>query len=844
MTARSITPKYFLLCLPLVLLWSCAKPDSSQTENSQGEFAFKTPFQDESEFIVQTIVTALGELAEYAGSGNLESVRGIKVTTSEKPDSERGKLAYEISVKSRQQNPGIHVVLVINQPIWEPALYLDLARLLIKQVKQDRTNTATVANPTLLTSLTDLSPEKIEKQNQQVSSWLKDDIFSPRLHEQAALLLGAFALREYSGDYYDVRYPLCLMTAHLAFAKSLSAPSSLTPEGQVAEAILYALMNNQKTALEKVLALPDDKEMLAWKRALFARITGDYRPLAAVKDQTLLERILYLDARSRSLSIDEAWEEIQSKKWPVKSDFCRIANSSSYSVGLGHYLQETSLAMEMQESIKIMTLSLGRELTPNNWIKELNRLPVTCFDPTQPPTAKLRVIGSGQWAIFLQRHLCHTLQHNYDFLQRKWGVPDAAKEYSDVINQELAQLRLFPFVQRKNCTTVEELKKSSDACGRVICETPQLLSPRLWNYFWDKVSFSEPYIPGGIPDVCQWHKHNPPPGTAYHPRPRFNHASLSRQIDTEKRFDQLLAMAPYDLNVISGWLMIKAKGQGANAVFESVQEAYRPVREYSVTALLELAKRTTNSPAKYEQFMSEAAAHNANCYFGLGRYFADRNDTNKAVLYYEKGVNLCSDEVLVANQCDWLVWHYYSTGKTNEAEALADRAAEVYSYNGLKVKGDLLFAQGNFPKSLDYYLKIEERYNRPDAVVAWCRDYKARTGDQQYDREITKRLTTLFPRGIEKVSPPSFRGPATAGVVVMEENELVRAAGLKTGDVIVALNGDRVYDLDQYCYLRDQSKVPEMHFIFWNGREYKETKASPPQHRFKVVFSTYPPASR
>jgi len=49
----------------------------------------------------------------------------------------------------------------------------------------------------------------------------------------------------------------------------------------------------------------------------------------------------------------------------------------------------------------------------------------------------------------------------------------------------------------------------------------------------------------------------------------------------------------------------------------------------------------------------------------------------------------------------------------------------------------------------------------------------------------------------------------------------------------------RVYDLAQYIYLREKLQDPLMRFIYWNGKAYAETSASPPNHRFGVQFSTY-----
>src|SRR5258707_15317749 len=76
-------------------------------------------------------------------------------------------------------------------------------------------------NISLLAKLTDGTARTIEKENLSLSYDLENDFSNPALHEQAAVLLGAFTLREHSGDFYEIRSPLCRITAHLAMARYL-----------------------------------------------------------------------------------------------------------------------------------------------------------------------------------------------------------------------------------------------------------------------------------------------------------------------------------------------------------------------------------------------------------------------------------------------------------------------------------------------------------------------------------------------------------------------------------------------------------------------------------------------
>jgi S1-C subfamily serine protease len=63
---------------------------------------------------------------------------------------------------------------------------------------------------------------------------------------------------------------------------------------------------------------------------------------------------------------------------------------------------------------------------------------------------------------------------------------------------------------------------------------------------------------------------------------------------------------------------------------------------------------------------------------------------------------------------------------------------------------------------------------------------------------------------------------------------------MKTGDIIVAVNGIRVHNFAQYGCGRETGMTPEMTLIIWQGNQYHEIKASPPNHRFGADMGDYP----
>ncbi len=816
----------------LGLLSGCNRqPQDSQRaqQTSPTADSFRTHFQDESQFIVEAVLTDLAEMAVYAQNG--QRPVEVAVAATERPGSQFRQPSYEVKIVTGKKV--VRKRLDVVGPIWSPELYEDFARTLLgggsaASSREDRNDVS------VLVALTDLRASTIETENQRISGLLEWNFNDPELHEKAAVVLGTFALREFSGDFYDVRPPLCRMTAHLALARALSGKSGGGVNGRAAEVLLLTLMNNQKSALEKLAVLESEPRLKPWANALRVRNTYDYRPLQGAIRRTRLESVMFYNAISQCISSDAGWEELGSDVVDSSSDFARIALAGNFSVGLGHVLVESSLPLELAEIMKLRSLvSGGGSANGEELIKFLNQIPERCF---LAGTNRVRIIGPGQWAMFLQRHLCHVLVHHFTFLHSMWGVPDEARDFAAQADAQFGKLSLYPFVRRFNATTEAEYHRAVDGGVLVIMTTPHWVAPGIWNHLSSRPRFAARYWPGFNSHVDEWHKHNPPPGTAYDPGPRLAYPSLVNRSDSVTVLGQLHELAPYDASIADGLLERKYHG---NETFQQAEGTLRPLLAYSARQNLRLAKHASGDPVQYEEIMVRYAKLNPAGYFTLGRYFADRQAVEKAAEYYEKGVQLGADAVQMSNNCDWLVRYYFNKGEREKAEALADRAAEVYSSAGLRAKAGLMEMENKYEEALEYYRRNEERYDQPGPLVGFCVRYKAETADSRFEKLVQERFKTLFPRGIEQVKASDFKSAPTEGVLISEDNDALRQAGLKKGDLIVALDGMRVYDMTQYLYVRELTNATDMSFIVWNGREFSEKNAHPPKRRFGVPFTHY-----
>jgi hypothetical protein len=830
-----------LMCLlsAMILTEGCKPKPSIEPSVQPAATAnyFQTQFQTESQYIVEAIVSDLAEQMYYGASHKLPDPEHFSIVAMEKPDSSPDAPTYELSIRLDANQAELKCDVSVNGPIWSPAVYQNLASQLSRAVGLSSSKSSPIEDTKLLLKLSDGTPETIERENQRLSADLENDFCNPSLHEQAALLLGGFLLRDHSGKFFDIRAPLSRLTAHLAMAQFLRGTNSASINGQMAEAMMLTLAGDQALAIERLNEIgtnnPDGSPM---NRALRARNTGDYRPLEKMDGLSRIEVVAWFSAFADYVAASMAWPKLSDDQKQT-IDFVRAANQESYSVEMGHQLLAVSVPLELQEISSVYSLTHPEKLTKNGLVKALNELPERCFIQSGKDV-HVRIIGWGQWAAFLQRHLCHAIEQNFYFLNSMWSVPDDAKQFAAEYEKAFGSLRLYPFVRRFNCTDVDAYHQAVDDGFKVTVATPQFVPVECWNYLCYKVPFAPLYRPNPNPHINEWHNHNPPPGTVYDLYPRLNHPSLVNRPDAVERFKQLETLAPYDNRIISFLISHQFNNK---PTYEQATNLFQALLPYSTYAMRTVANTVYDQPEMYQKLTLQAAALDPVFYYNLGEYEINRQEEDLAAKYIDQACSEDPDAVRVANRAIWRVRFYLKHGQTDKARKIADDAGEVYSSYGLEAKAIFYEETTNYDGAFEWYAKNEERYEDSQPLIEFCLRYKKLTGDSRFEPEVKKRLNKLFPAGIEKTSITDFHGPPTDGVLIRQQSSLLTAADLRAGDVIVALNGTRTHTFNQYVYVRESEAMPGLDLIVWQGTEYHEIKANPPNHVFGADFGDYRP---
>jgi tetratricopeptide (TPR) repeat protein len=600
--------------------------------------------------------------------------------------------------------------------------------------------------------------------------------------------------------------------------------------------MIVTASGNERDALRKLEQIQANTSTLEiWQQVLRTYNTWDYRPLANAKDPSQLERIAWFSAVVASADLNMEWEKLTKKDLELP-DFVRVANCGGYSVQTGHVLSRLSLQQEQKEIKEIYASSRGKELKDRELVEALNQLPERCFT-TEGKRVEVRVIGWGQWAMLLQRHLCHSIQQTYYFMNQKLGWRDEAKEFSAQCDQKFSGLRLYPFVRRLTAADEASYRQSVDDGFAVTVATPHLVSPDVWNYLCWKPSFAELYSPNPNPHVNEWHKHNPPPGTVYNIHPRLHHPSLVNREDIVAILEQLHAAAPHNQTIARNYTDYKYPK--VKATYDQLVEIYGPVLDYNPYPMLLCANAIKDQPEKYEALMLKVCALNPARYTELADYFYYRTNLAKAIYYAEQRFELDPDKVGVSHRVGWMISYYLENGNQKRAKELADFGGEVYSSGGLLAKAGYYEQLEQYQSAFEWYIKNEDRYGHWRSLVNFCLRYRTKTDDNRFHSEVEKRVSKIFPKGFRKVTLDDYSAPPKFAVSINEDSDLLREVGLKKGDVIVAVDGIAVNGILQYSYIRDANDSPQLDLIVWDGNQFREVNASPPNRRFKANFDDY-----
>jgi tetratricopeptide (TPR) repeat protein len=791
---------------------------------------------DEESWIVATIARDVAEMLRYAAGSSPPAGKDLdfSVKADPGPGSSGPRYAVTVSVV-----PGVPVTvpLTFTDHLFAPDSYLPLASELAHALAL--TLPPGSGESRILDVLLDPRSSVLERESQRVSRRLAETMLEPTAHEEAALVLGALALREAAGARADTRHTLCRMAAHLTMARVARGEGG-SALGRYGDAALRTLVRRQADALERIAALERERKPLpggaAWLRTLRIRNTSDWRVLAKPVRASLLERLEHYRALQDSLGASAATTFLRSFPAERMSDWARVAFQGA-SVEQGNLLGPDLIRLELLDAAETWQAYHGKA-APADVAEALNSLPERLLVLDDAGRTTPRVIGWGVWARFFQRNLRFEAWSWSRFASKTLGTPEAARAFRQAAIEPLSRLDVFPLELATWAQAIESggkamlegtpqdlAKLRHETCEKAVPpmkRSPELLPAEIWVQAEDaciQEMQRQPLSP-------RWFTTPVPFGTGLLDTGRRVVAARAKR-DVPALFTAVHSLAPFDAS------LVRALAAMRELSFEEKAKLFGPLADYDVAAMVDLARTRAADPALVLPIYAKATAINPDYFFELGHYLVDLDRDGEAVVAYEKGIRLARDRVRASNSVLWLVGHYCDEGRLGRAREVAEMAAEVYSGQGLATMGYLMERLGRYDEARDWYQKIVERYDDRDEIDAFYVRYDHRVGDGRFRAETDAAMRRLFPRGLERVSLPGLKPPPQRSpdeVVVGGRSWRSTRFGLAKDDLVVALNGYRVRNDDQYQCLWTFDDDSEAAVIVWREGRFLEIKG-----RMKVI---------
>jgi tetratricopeptide (TPR) repeat protein len=790
--------------------------------------SLRSAYPSEEAWIVGEILRDIAEMAAHAHRVPIDSVELSQDLAPEVPLP-----AVQVSVRAGNL-ARYDGTLSLEGWLWNADNYAEVAAALLGPGLPSSPREISLPE-----TLLDARASVLAQESARISELLAADMRDASAHEEAALVLAAFALREAAYAFEDIRFLLGRMTAHLAVARSLRGPETPGPAGAIAEAALLTLAGRQQEALAAFEHLPDRSPAgAAWRNALYLYSTYDWRGRPG-GGESLLEQVQRFRALVKSLRSTTAVARFETAESSELADWGRIVTWDYSNAASDSSFVTTQMERELGELQEVWTLTRNDQMSPQNLTEALNVQAERLVGETGP-----RVLGWGTWAAFYQRHIAGILVATHQMLDRSLGMPERAAEYTRGARELFSGLTLHPIVDvrrtRRAGGPAEETLGVDESIA-LTRRSPELVNARNWEFLADTALHL--MRKRGMPEAQSW----------------FSRTILETSvIDTpvrcrlfgnvagkaERLPSALRRIAPEHPRVIE---VVLANLSESEKTIDRVTRELGNRVEFDLAALREIVDVAEEEPEKALPVRERICDLDANECSDLGWALVRLDRPVEAAAAFQRAIDEAPDRIDVCNNTDWIVNYYFDQGRVGEARAIADMAAEVYCAAGLDTRAYFSERMGRRVEAEEWYRARAQRYDSDDPVSFPLMGFYYRMArvqkDAEYEARFEELLSRIFPRGLEPLPSESDAARPSDGVLINGDSRRLREAGLRGGDVIVGLDGYRVRSYDQYHSVRHFQALPsdarEMRLRVWRQTRYLDIDASVLGRFFGVNMRTY-----
>jgi hypothetical protein len=768
------------------------------------------PYHSEDEFIVSQTAIAVIDMAQFAKTSVPEPMSRLALSGVR---SDPVQPVVRFRVGSRD------VVVNLSTYVWDPGAYVELARSAgAETAPRDPTSDDSVA-----AALLDFKIESFQVQNDTISIALHNDYRNPQNHEAAALLLAAFAFREASRNFYDPRLILCRAAAHLAVARAMrGGEAEASASGQLADIVLQVVTGRTGPAMtqldgfERRTSAP---ALQSWARALRQRATLDWR-VPPADDSSLLERLQHVRALSRMLGVSHSLDYLEKNTPEAVPDWGWITTDTPATVESGNVLLEPTISQTITEAMQALGISSGDSVEKVDAL--LSREPaVSSLD--RADAGGIRVIDDGMWSAFYQRELAHVAEQGYVFYRNVLGSPEPAARFEKEVDWLLGRQPLWPFVKRllvqANASDADPAKRVQVAAdyGAAMAQVLPLLKerPQTVPYLaWLHAAAVPPGVaPVSVPQTTLWFRTVFPTGTAFESR-RMNVQKIMPG-DFIAHADAIHELSPWEPPITINWSIVRCHKNGG-CTPQQERENFAAIADYNLTAMRKFVESGPDPVAGLKHLCELSASDCAK----LGDWFLRHDRFAEAAAAFQDFFDRDLDRVEASGGVEWLVRYYQKSGRTREALRAAEAAGLVGSFAGMKALAGFLEREGNVNDAERVYRGMSERYDDGTRLLAFLLRRADATGMPPTALDYRSLLERYFGGDLEHVTTAGMTGPPVKGLFVRQTNEWDEKFGFRRGDIIVAVDGVRVWTRQQEAILYARSFDAPIRYTLWRGTGY------------------------
>lgn len=737
---------------------------------------------------------------------------------------------------------GANAVLSLRPPahLWDPAGYVGAVRSIEGSPSGPGTPVAGI-NELLLVSDT----PSLVKADRLLFEALSTRPLDARLHEQAALLWAAHAMRNSATWRVDSRPFLNGVTAHLALAHVLSggAPSGI--DGELAGIVMDVLLWRQVDAMRRLDAIEakgTDAATRAWVNALRTRVTLDPRRAAATPPRTRIEKLeaLYAINRTRGdcaliLSAASAWRLRPSADWARDSLTCVDER----------YLAVFGNPLELQGRDAMELADVQAEALEDGVRTVAGIANTNTHQPARPTAIVPREVRADAGL----RRIAHAYQAVFFGVVNK-SLENAAARFSEwaaPLRRLLPEDALLEFAQDRPGADPNEaiegrdfVKASPDTCARAakaLTDRPDILGPSDWRQM--QSCMSDPSMKtvgrGAWDRIVR-------PGTGLLTNGPWSVGAGEK----EPEFQAALDRAPW--SAYHRWLkMQRSVGLRILPTNGELLEAYDPFLEFDPRIMM-LVVNQADDPDLVEKMAKRACQLDVEVCGLAGFRLAQWGRVDAALPLGARAVSRSQNAIALSQSVSWYVSALLERGRINEAMRVARRMADVYSAGGLSILARAYERMGQFKEASETYRLITQRYARPAVEDEFLIRHAHRHGAWPFEGETKAAVDRVFPKGLLRVGPGEST-PTTRPLSLNNQRLFsidFRAAGLAHRDSLIAVDGFLIENEEQFTVVLTFSDAPQTRFLVRRGSDaggkVEELTARYPRRHFDLVSKARLPA--